>query len=927
MNITYTLWYNKDIIELLLIMSQILTCVNTKSIFFGTEVEIIDDDNYKLVFNSSAIPDSYINKVFKTLTINNCTLVIDKNFINLNEITLCGYNDVCDNTQVYNICFENNELLVTDKLTNDDNSVYVPLSKVSCIQYTNIIKDTRVFKKCEYSIKHVLNSVKYCMTNKIDITYLVEVMNSMPINNAINKLLTLLFTYENDILSIDEKNVLLLLTDTIQDTQFIKSFIDYILHIFNIENINKFVLNDVFINSIDEYSHIEYKYFNFIQNKDKLKKDILKFDWELYDNDKCTLHAKKCNYEDTIITDKISRDVYMTLFGNMISSNNEKIILDGSLKHQFLSKVDTKISKIDNDILINIGIINSIKFNKISLNTTIKNINIIDDKLYINDDISITPYDASAIIQPKTTLIKTKPSHNVICTLNDFYNVNNINDVLIFIHMSNHNHVYDIIPICSIEELRCLLTTFFNSSDTYFTVHASIYKFILIMSFIYGPIITHVSINKFILNKQHSLYDTMIEDMVKYILDKSDNIENIKNYTNMPRLNPNTQPWTNQTDTVTRILTEITTSYKRGLGCSSSVGSGKTLTTLMLLMKLYEMHDTDKHSGFLIIVPTIQLLKGWSDEIDKHTCGFEYTIQQSNGNYDKDIKHNSIVITTAARHRDNYINHNFTYIVVDECLCISDKNSLQTNAVFNQVSTCKYGVLLLSATFFRSTFKQLFQMLKLMKINMPLEREYLDTILSHYIISKTLESTRTWTCNTIECIMEDDDYNKYIELLESNADKPSRELYLIALNHINNYDYSQFFKRNIKNNTLIFAKSESEVKHLSDKISDATIYPDISGKHCIISKYKGSYGLNDLIKFNHIVTRIPPADIREQMKGRLDRFGQTSNKLSYSQLYIVDTIEEVSLIRQNNANDFNDIYLKPLNEIYDRVISSNINRQ
>jgi len=53
-----------------------------------------------------------------------------------------------------------------------------------------------------------------------------------------------------------------------------------------------------------------------------------------------------------------------------------------------------------------------------------------------------------------------------------------------------------------------------------------------------------------------------------------------------------------------------------------------------------------------------------------------------------------------------------------------------------------------------------------------------------------------------------------------------------------------------------------------------SFYPEISNNICVISKYKGTYGINNLVKYDTILMKPPEPDKLPQMKGRLDRPGQ-----------------------------------------------------
>ena len=102
-------------------------------------------------------------------------------------------------------------------------------------------------------------------------------------------------------------------------------------------------------------------------------------------------------------------------------------------------------------------------------------------------------------------------------------------------------------------------------------------------------------------------------------------------------------------------------------------------------------------------------------------------------------------------------------------------------------------------------------------------------------------------------------------------------------------------------------------------------YPDKSKRHVVVSYAEGTYGLNDLVGYQVIVTRPPQPDKLDQMKGRLDRPGQTKNVLYLKYFIVEDTIEEALLLRMDIANNFRDNYIMPLGEFYDLAINKKSN--
>lgn len=140
-------------------------------------------------------------------------------------------------------------------------------------------------------------------------------------------------------------------------------------------------------------------------------------------------------------------------------------------------------------------------------------------------------------------------------------------------------------------------------------------------------------------------------------------------------------------------------------------------------------------------------------------------------------------------------------------------------------------------------------------------------------------------------------------------------------------DYIEIFKNSINNiiknrpnsKILIYANSKKE----ADKIAqiDKTIgrYPE-KKLHTVVSYAEATYGLNDLIVFNTILTRPPDADKLPQIKGRLDRPNQKENTLYIEYILLKDTIEEANLYKLEIANNFYGSYIMPLAEFYELAI-------
>ena len=127
--------------------------------------------------------------------------------------------------------------------------------------------------------------------------------------------------------------------------------------------------------------------------------------------------------------------------------------------------------------------------------------------------------------------------------------------------------------------------------------------------------------------------------------------------------------------------------------------------------------------------------------------------------------------------------------------------------------------------------------------------------------------------------------------------------------------FAQYIDKNSNKKLLIYASSMEEAQNIS-KIKDVGLYPDISKRHVVVSYAVGTYGLNNLIAFNHILTRPPEPDKLPQMKGRLDRMGQKENELNISYIMVMNTIEEMEYMKLELCNNFYSHHIMPLSEFF-----------
>lgn len=478
-----------------------------------------------------------------------------------------------------------------------------------------------------------------------------------------------------------------------------------------------------------------------------------------------------------------------------------------------------------------------------------------------------------------------------------------------------------------------------------------LYRLFVLIELLYPFMIKRIKRSmRWSVDKTTPEYHHMIESM-KILSNDKVNGNNAISQIPMRHIRPDvkiiTPLWEHQEKTSLKIFKGLTIDKKRGFGDASHVGSGKTLCALSLLSKMYVhcvLKSVTNSSGFLIMLPSIQLIKTWTDEIEKHTTGFDTYVQYSDGDFirqkdkkkksisDLVIKQNTLIITTMGRIRDHPVQHSWILAVIDECLTVQNKEALQTEEAWRQSCYSEHGVVMLSATFFRSRFDKMLYMIKMLKTGLPEERDYLDAILSESIVSNITESDRTWKIITSRIELDKNKKNVYEQVYKDNSNKGSETLYIALNQYIHEHvNYIDMFYDELENSekdgrrVLIFTKSKHEatqiVESKRNKCNKITRYP-IKGEHTVLSLTEGTYGLNDLVIYDTILMRPPEPDKLPQIKGRLDRPGQLSKDLQIRYLLLKDTIEEASIKRLELCNTFYNNYLMPLAEFYDLAVLS-----
>ena len=234
--------------------------------------------------------------------------------------------------------------------------------------------------------------------------------------------------------------------------------------------------------------------------------------------------------------------------------------------------------------------------------------------------------------------------------------------------------------------------------------------------------------------------------------DKSDGKEK-EEFLPLPKIK--TKLWPHQEKSVANIV-EGVMNGKRGHADASAVGAGKTLTALATIARLAQWVEKSKKSrhGVLVMLPTKALIKEWLLEIATHTQGFHLIEQREDGTlfsltYGKShppVDGNSLVISTL----DRVCNHPFIrqaawdFVVIDECLSVQNAGAKRTPSAWRQIEVSLCGVLMLSATFFRSKYDQLFYMIRMLRSPLPRTIEWLPATIHEHIVCQIPETDRSW---------------------------------------------------------------------------------------------------------------------------------------------------------------------------------------
>uniref|UniRef100_A0A7S3NJE0 Helicase ATP-binding domain-containing protein n=1 Tax=Aureoumbra lagunensis TaxID=44058 RepID=A0A7S3NJE0_9STRA len=198
--------------------------------------------------------------------------------------------------------------------------------------------------------------------------------------------------------------------------------------------------------------------------------------------------------------------------------------------------------------------------------------------------------------------------------------------------------------------------------------------------------------------------------------------------------------WSHQREARDNIIFGIKTG-KRGFADASTVGAGKSLTALSVCCAVNKLllERAVRRCGCLILCPTISLITEWCQQAMLHTSGFEVIVQRANGALMSKgwttgsgraartqaktvaLGSSSLVITTLSRNREHPFTNQplFDLCVIDECLSVQSESAMQAAEAWRSVSSSRCGCLMLSATLFRSSYKSLFYLIRMLRSPIP----------------------------------------------------------------------------------------------------------------------------------------------------------------------------------------------------------------
>ncbi|ETO28268.1 hypothetical protein RFI_08864, partial [Reticulomyxa filosa] len=413
-----------------------------------------------------------------------------------------------------------------------------------------------------------------------------------------------------------------------------------------------------------------------------------------------------------------------------------------------------------------------------------------------------------------------------------------------------------------------------------------------------------------------------------------------------------TKLWKHQRITAKRVLRGVQKG-KRGFADASAVGAGKTLSALASAVYLWqERHKNNQpNNGFLVLLPNINASVFELFDLTKKTIDGKIMPEESLFHQD-----NSILLTTLGRCRDHPLAKQWSLVIIDECTSVQNESALQTAEAWRQVVSSDCGVLMLSATFFRSRFTKLFYMIRMLGSCIPREGHYLNALLSEHIICHVPDKRRTWQIDYIGVPMPKKLREEYDEIQSNRRDLFDNKSLYLQLRQFISKKFEDIIIEEIakearqlvkaKRRPLIFANTKKEKEKIVDCLgmkpnsfenascnsfviighsstqNNNKICSIIDGlKHCrVFTTHEAAYGLNMQHECDCIISRPQSGDLMEQMKGRIDRPGQKRDELILKILFADNTIEEAEASNIRMCGQFIRQYLDPLSETFANMV-------
>ncbi|NBV86179.1 MAG: hypothetical protein EBS01_07950 [Verrucomicrobia bacterium] len=451
----------------------------------------------------------------------------------------------------------------------------------------------------------------------------------------------------------------------------------------------------------------------------------------------------------------------------------------------------------------------------------------------------------------------------------------------------------------------------------------TLWRIFNLLAFVYPDCVVPCKGLDFEINQKSSSYPKLLQDLETLAAPPAQGLQ----VEQTPKVTSTL--WQHQASSAGRITEDLLENGKKGFGDASDVGAGKTLTSLAVMCSLARHnHETGDETAeaFLVLVYNETLIETWKTEIEKHTSGFHFVFQNASGALSAPLRRHSILVTTLGRMRDTPVTRHWHLVVIDECLAVQNANALWTQEAWKQVACSQRGVLLLSATFFRARFNELFYLLRMLRTGLPETQEYLDAILSESIVCHLPENTPWHWTEESRLLPLDPETRQTYELLKKSGG-PERMLYgrLDSL-LVERFDFASHvfalldeFEKGAR--ALIFARSAQEASKLASLRPDVSLFPDITGRHVVTTTAVAARGVNTLVDFNVLIARPVEPDLVPQMKGRLARPGQNHPQLRWIWMVIEQTIEQAKLERNQMAEKFHDEHIMPLASFYRRAVA------